>query len=69
MKRLVFCIIALSIVFVFTACGGTRDGAEGGSPDTSAVLDASADISDEATNPETEPIETAGESSATATGD
>lgn len=68
MKRLVFCIIALSIVFVFTACGGTRDGAEGGTPDTSAVLDASADISDEVTDPETEPVEAAGESGATTAG-
>ncbi len=65
MKRLMFCIIALSIVFVFTACGGKRDGAEGGSPDKSAVLDASADISGEATDPESEPTETAGENSVT----
>ena len=65
MKRLMFCIIALSIVFVFTACGGKRDGAEGGAPDTSEVLDASADISGEATDPESEPAETAGENSVT----
>ena len=65
MKRTVFILLIAAFILSFSACKKQNETVA--DPETSAVLDASVDISDEATDPETEPIETSGESSATAT--
>ena len=66
MKRTVLCLLLITALLLsLSAC--KKQNETTGDPETSAVLDASADISGEATDPESEPAETAGESSATAT--